>query len=256
MALYKVALITGAAAGIGRALALELACKGTAIAAVDVREDGLRSLAEELDRKRCPISWRVADVTDAAGLAIKAMELEKELGPIELLIANAGIGSETSALKFDADTAARIIGVNLIGVANSLAAVLPGMLERKRGHLVAISSVASFRGLPRMLAYCASKAGVNALMEGLRVEVNEHGLHVTTICPAWIRTALTAQVDLPMENLLEPATAARIIVKAIEQRLPFYSFPRKMVWRLRLLRWLPLSWQDNVIREMTRNKKR
>src|ERR1700682_2713736 len=112
MALYQVALITGAAAGIGRALALELAGEGVAI----------------------------ADVTDSAVLALKTRELEKELGPIDLLIANAGIGSETSALRFDAEATARIIGVNLIGVANSLAAVLPGMLQRKRGHLVAISS--------------------------------------------------------------------------------------------------------------------
>jgi short-subunit dehydrogenase len=170
-----------------------------------------------------------------------------------LLIANAGIGAETSVLNYDAAAMARIIGVNLIGVSNSLAAVLPGMLKRKAGHVVAISSVASFRGLPRMLGYCASKSGVNAIMEGLRVEVKRYGLVVTTICPAWIRTAMTAQIDLPMENLLEPGEAARLIVRAIERRLPFYAFPRKMVWRLRLLRWLPLSWQDNLIRKMTRS---
>jgi short-subunit dehydrogenase len=128
------------------------------------------------------------------------------------------------------------------------------MLKRKAGHVVAISSVASYRGLPRMLAYCASKSGVNALMEGLRVEVKGQGLYATTICPAWIRTPMTAQIDLPMENLLEPGEAARMIVKAIEQRLPFYAFPRKMVWRLRLLRWLPLSWQDALIRKMMRGK--
>jgi short-subunit dehydrogenase len=249
---YKVALITGAGNGIGRALALEFAAKGTAIAAVDIREDSLRSLAREVAAKSCPIAWRIADVTDAAALKINSAELEKELGPIDLVIANAGIGSETSALRFDAAAIARIIGVNLIGVSNSIAAVLSGMLTRKCGHVVAISSVASYRGLPRMLAYCASKAGVNALMEGLRVEVKGHGVDVTTICPAWIRTAMTAQIDLPMENLMEPAEAARLICRAIEQRLLFYAFPRKMVWRLRLLRWLPLKWQDHLIRKMMR----
>jgi short-subunit dehydrogenase len=248
----QIALVTGAGNGIGRAIALELAAKGTSIAALDIREDGLQSLAFEFRSNNLPFAWRVADVTDLATLKSKAAELEHELGPIELMVANAGVGSETSALRYDAAEFARIIGVNLIGVSNSIAAVLPGMLERQRGHLVAISSVASYRGLPRMLAYCASKAGVNSLMEGLRVEVAARGLHVTTICPSWIRTAMTAQIDLPMENLLEPAEAARLIVHAIERRLPFYAFPRKMVWRLRLLRCLPLSWQDNLIRKMMR----
>jgi 3-oxoacyl-[acyl-carrier protein] reductase len=255
MSSFKVALITGAAAGIGRAMALELANKCTAIAAVDVHADGLRSLAEELAVKKCRCAWRVADVTAAEEMRIKTAELERELGPIDLLIANAGIGSETSALRFDAAVFARIIEVNLIGVANSLAAVLPGMLQRKQGHLVGISSVASFRGLPRMLAYCASKSGVNALMEGVRVEVKNHGIHVTTICPSWIRTAMTAQIDLPMENLLSPDEAARVIVRAIERRLAFYAFPRKMAWRLRFLRWLPLKWQDDIIGKMAGGRK-
>src|SRR5437764_652078 len=142
MTQFKVALITGAATGIGRALALELARKGTAIAALDIREEGLRSLAEEIAKVNCRCAWQVADVTAGEDLKNKTAELEKELGPIDLLIANAGIGSETSALRLDTAAFARIIEVNLIGVANSLAAVLPGMLERKHGHLVAISSVA------------------------------------------------------------------------------------------------------------------
>src|SRR5262245_25876477 len=249
---YRVALITGAGSGIGRALALELASKGTAIVAIDVEETGLDSLAKEFRSKNYRLAWRLADVADAAALATKTAELENELGPVDLLIANAGIGSETSALKYDPAMVARIIGVNLIGVSNSIAAVLPGMLARKVGHLVAISSVASYRGLPRMIAYCASKSGVNGLMEGIRAEVKGQGIIATTICPSWIRTPLTTQIDLPMENLLEPDEAARLIVRAIERKLPFYAFPRKMVWRLRLLRCLPSRWQDDWIRKMMR----
>jgi short-subunit dehydrogenase len=250
MSPYKVALITGAGSGIGRALALELGAKGTAIAAIDIHEEGLRWLSKEIGANKRLIAWKIADVTDSEGVKTQTAELEKELGPIDLLIANAGIGSETSALALDAGACARIIRVNLIGVSNTIAAVLPGMLRRQSGHVVAISSVASYRGLPRMLAYCASKSGVNAFMEGLRVEVRGHGVYVTTICPAWIRTPLTAQVNMPMENLLEADVAARLIVKAIERRLPFYAFPPKMVWRLRVLRWLPVNWQDGLIRKM------
>src|SRR5436853_4781211 len=121
---YRVAFITGAASGIGRALALALASKGAAIATVDIAEPGLVSLAKEFEFKSYRLAWRVADVSDAAGLAAKTAELESELGPIDLLIANAGIGSETSALRYDASAVARIINVNLIGVSNSMAAVL------------------------------------------------------------------------------------------------------------------------------------
>src|SRR5207245_2000808 len=100
---------------------------------------------------------------------------------IDLLIANAGIGIETSALAFRAEDIEAQIRVNLIGVANSIEAVLPAMLARRRGHLAAISSLASYRGLPKMAGYCASKAGVNALLDAVRVEVRSHGIAVTTI---------------------------------------------------------------------------
>ena len=130
-------------------------------------------------------------MTDAVALQKAVQALEARLGPVDLLVANAGVGTETSALHFDAAAFANIIQVNLIGVANSAAAVLPGMLARGRGHLVAISSMASYRGLPSLAGYCASKAGVNALMEALRVQVRPRGIWTTTVCPGWIRTPMT-----------------------------------------------------------------
>jgi NAD(P)-dependent dehydrogenase (short-subunit alcohol dehydrogenase family) len=147
---------------------------------------------------------------------------------------------------------AQVIDVNLTGVANSVAAVLPGMRERRRGHLVALSSVASFRGLPRMLAYCASKAGLNAFMEGLRVEVQPWGIHVTVICPGWIRTPMTADLHGRVPGMLEPEAAAAHIVRAIEKRWMYYAFPRAFTWKLRAISWLPWSWQDALIRRMSR----
>lgn len=250
---YQVALITGAASGLGRALSLALAREGTAIAAVDLNEDGLRSLAEELGRLNRRCAWAVADVTDAAALKRGAEELEKSLGPVELLIASAGVGIETSALNLDAAVMAKVIGVNLVGVSNSIAVVLPGMLARKKGHVVAISSVASFRGLPRMLGYCASKAGVNALMEGLRLEVGRHGISATTICPGWIKTPMTEQVKVPMPHILEVEEAARRILGAVQRRDRFFAFPRPVVWRLRFLSWLPAWLQDRLIEKMVKD---
>ena len=127
-------------------------------------------------------------------------EVESKLGPVDILIANAGIGMENSALSFRGEDFEAQVRVNLIGVANSVAAVLPGMIERKRGHLVAISSLASYRGLPLMAGYCASKSGVNALFESLRLELAPLGIDTTIICPGWIKTPLTAHIGVPKPN--------------------------------------------------------
>src|SRR5262249_48943196 len=151
----QVVLITGAAQGIGRQLALQLAREDAVIAAVDLDAELLKGLEVELAGKR--FASAVADVTDRPALFAAVKALEGGLGPVDLLIANAGIGRETSALAFQAEAIEAHVRVNLIGVANSVEAVLPGMLARHSGQLVAISSMASYRGLPRMAGYCASK---------------------------------------------------------------------------------------------------
>lgn len=251
---YRVALITGAGSGIGRELSRQLAGAGVAIAALDREEKGLLSLQEEFQAKGWPIATARADVTDADALRAQTEDLAAKLGPADLLIASAGVGLETSALSLCAKTMAAVVGVNLIGVSNSIAAVLPGMLLRRKGHLVALSSLASFRGLPRMLGYCASKAGLNALMEGLRVEVGHLGVHSSIICPGWIRTPMTANIDAPMSHLMDVDYAAGRILWAIRKKKTYYAFPRGLVWRLKFLTWLPRSWQDKMIRGMLKRK--
>jgi short-subunit dehydrogenase len=128
------------------------------------------------------------------------------------------------------------------------------MLQRGRGHLVAISSLASFRGIPLMAGYSASKAGVNALMDSLRVELRPRGIRTTTVCPGWIRTPLTAHLDIPRK--LEPAEAARRIVRAVRRGVTFYAFPRSDAWPVRLLRWLPTRVSDWLVARMMRRLRR
>src|SRR5437660_9005732 len=212
----QVALITGAASGLGRQLALQMAREGAAIAAIDLQTEPLAALAAELPGNN--VAWAVGDVTDCEALRKAVLQIRQKLGPVDLLIANAGIGITNSALDFRAADFEAQIRVNLIGVANSVEAVLPEMLERKRGHIVGISSLASYRGLPRMLGYCAGKAGVSALMDGLRVELKPHGITVTTICPGWINTALAKIVAVPANQLMELPVAADKIIAAIRQR--------------------------------------
>lgn len=248
---YHAALITGAGSGLGRLLALRMAEAGVAIAALDIRPEGVQSLADEITRQGRRCAWNVGDVTVAEELHSKVAAFEKQVGPIDLLIANAGIGIETSALTYSAADMNKVLGVNLLGVSNSIAAVLPGMLQRRRGHIVAMSSLASYVGIPRMLGYCASKSGVNALMEGLRYEVKSLGIDTTTICPGWIRTPMTEQFvgKLP---LLEPEHAVGRIMKAIRRRQRFFAFPRSTVWKLWLLRWSPAFVGDWLMAHLQR----
>jgi short-subunit dehydrogenase len=238
----RVALITGAGSGIGRQLAHGLAAEGVRIAAVDRNAEALAALAAELKGKS--VACATADVTDAAAVKGAVRQLEEELGPTDLLIGSAGMGRDTPAVSFLAEDVAALVNVNLIGVANSIAAVLPGMRRRRRGHLVAISSLASYRGLPMMAGYSASKAGLNALMDSLRVELRSLGITVTTVCPGWVRTPMTEALHLPPELLMNVEEAGRRILEAIRTRRAFVAFPASNVWRVRLLRYLPRAAGD------------
>jgi NAD(P)-dependent dehydrogenase (short-subunit alcohol dehydrogenase family) len=246
----QVVLITGAASGIGRLVATMLHREGAKIAAIDLRSAPLESLAQELGGER--IGWRVADVTNSVELHKASMELAQGLGPVDILFASAGIGIETSALNMNSAEFTAVISVNLVGVANSIAAVLPGMLERRRGHLVAMSSLASFRGVPRLIAYCASKAGVSSLMEGIRLEVASHGIATTTICPGFIRTPMTDAWGIPPTKLMELPYAAERIVDAIRRRTTYVAFPRGLRMFLSLLRWLPCGMSDWLTMQMVK----
>lgn len=235
----QVVLITGAGGGIGRELARRLAGKGAIIAATDLKADVLDVFMDELRRNGGNGDWQVADVTDRDAMRRAVAHFEQKLGPIEILIANAGIGIENPAVGFDADAFAKQIAVNLQGVANSVEAVLPGMLKRRRGHLVALSSLASYRGFPRMAGYCASKAGVSALWDALRLELKPHGIACTTICPGWIRTPLIQDILVPKPGLMEVNHAVGVMVRAIERRRAYVAFPWPLAWSLVLNRIVP-----------------
>jgi NAD(P)-dependent dehydrogenase (short-subunit alcohol dehydrogenase family) len=238
----RVALITGAGSGIGRQLARLLASEGARVAALDLQPEGLAELTKELSGK--PVAAATADVTDLVATRAAVAELEGRLGPTDLLIACAGIGRKTTTSPLVAEDVNAHIQVNLVGLVNSIGCVLAGMQQRRRGHLVALSSLASYRGLPLMAGYCASKAGVNALFDALRVELRGTGISVTTVCPGWVRTPMTAPLRLPHRELMDVESAAEVILEAIRRRAPFIAFPPRLVWQLRLLRYLPRPISD------------
>jgi NAD(P)-dependent dehydrogenase (short-subunit alcohol dehydrogenase family) len=249
------ALVTGAGSGIGRQLALELARRGWRVAGLDCQPAGLTRLEGEMAAEKRNFASCLADVTDARSMREPVYEMEHRLGPVDLLIACAGVAGETPAVGMDPVAIARIIGINLVGVSNTIAAVLPGMLERRRGHVVAVSSLASFRGLPRQMGYCASKAGLNALMQSLGLDVAPFGVRVTTVCPGHTHTP-QATCMYKSEYLRPVEATAREILWAIDRNKRFHAFPWGVVRQLRCMRVLPERWQARLLeRALARLKK-
>jgi short-subunit dehydrogenase len=232
------AVVTGASSGIGRALAVALARQGARVGAVARRADLLAELAGEVRAAGGTIETAVADVADRAGLAAAIHGLERALGPTDLLIANAGMGADTGAVAMNVPQVEATLRVNFLGVVYAIEAVLPGMIARRSGHVVGMSSIAAFKGLPGAAAYCASKAAVNAYLEGLRIELRAHGVAVTAVCPGFVRTPMVAK-NPPMPFLMEPAAAAARILRALRRKPAVFAFPWQMKLLIRFARWAP-----------------
>ena len=224
----KVVLITGASSGIGRGLALELARRGARLGLTARRAEVLDDLVREIKTAGGSAIAIAVDVKDAGAMRDAAKRLQEDVGPIDVLIANAGIGTNTAAAKLQPSDVANVIDTNVLGAVNSVAAVIPEMVARGSGQLVAISSLSAYRGLPKSAAYCASKAAMSAFFESVRLDLVNTGVKVTIIHPGFIKTPLTAGRAAKMPYLMELDYAVKKIVGAIERGKKSYSFP----WQL------------------------
>ena len=235
----KVILLTGASSGIGRALALELAQKKARVGLLARREPLLQELTQEFLALDVPCALAVADVSRRDDVQRAARQVADQLGPIDILIANAGVGTPTFLDPVNIQDVERMFQVNLFGMIYAIEAVLPTMLQRRAGQIAAVSSLAAFKGLPGESAYCASKAAMNIYLEGLRIQLREKKIAVTTICPGFVHTPMTAANDFHMPMAMSAAQAATNILRAIARRKKIYRFPRAMSWLMRLTSILP-----------------
>jgi short-subunit dehydrogenase len=236
----QVAIITGASSGIGWALARALAAEKCHVGLVARRQDRLDALADEIRKAGGTAAVATADVADREQVFEAVRVLRQQLGPPDLLVANAGVGVTTQIDPVNLDDIENTIRVNLLGVIYALSAALPEMLRCGRGHLAAISSQAAYKGLPGESAYCASKAAVNAYLEGLRMQLRPRGIAVTTICPGFVHTPMTeAEGFKRMPWVMSADEAARRIVRALRRRAKVYSFPWQMNILMGLTRWAP-----------------
>jgi short-subunit dehydrogenase len=234
----QVVIITGASSGIGWALAKEFARHGAKLGLLARRDEKLRQLSEEIRATGGIAEFAVTDVRERAPLGEAIVTLEAKLGPCDVLVANAGVGSTNTIDDLNVDGAETVIRVNLLGVVYSIEAVLPGMLKRGRGAVAALSSLASYKGIPSAAAYCASKAAVNSYMESLRIQLYGKGVSFTTICPGFIRTPMT-ESNKGMFLILEAQAAARKIVRAIGRQKKVFNFPWLTTRLMKLTFWAP-----------------
>jgi short-subunit dehydrogenase len=248
-----VTIVTGASSGIGRSLARRLARRGDPVALLARRRALLDELAGEIAAAGGRALAVTCDVTDAAQVAAAVREVEKQLGPVERLVANAGGGTPTFVDAFDADAVAACIDLNLIGAARCIEAVLPGMLARRSGHLVAVSSLAASRGLPSAAAYSAAKAGLDHFMESLRIDLRGRGVSVTVIAPGFVRRK--AKSKKPRLFSVDVETAARRIERAIDRRAAYAAFPWHVVLAIRLGQLLPAPLYDALLADRGRKPK-
>jgi 3-oxoacyl-[acyl-carrier protein] reductase len=242
-------LLTGAAHGIGHATASALARSGSPVALVDCDGPAVRELARQLESEGARVACAEVDVTDRDALQRAVAGFAEALGPIEVLVACAGVGTLTLVPELDTTTLRQTLDVNLVGVAQSIEAVLPGMIALRRGHIVGVASMAGYRGFPWMISYSASKAALIAYLEALRPGLRRRGITVTTVCPGFVRTRMCTGVPYQHPvKMMEPADAARYLVRAIERRPRNCIFPWDMRIGLAILRYMPDSFFDRLMR--------
>lgn len=238
------ALVTGAASGIGRATAFELARRGAVLSLLDVAKDGVSDVARRIIEDGGQAAAHVADVSDAG--AIDA--LVGELPPVDFLVSNAGVAVVAPFVETKREDWDWIAGINLWGPLHLVRRLLPGMIARQRGHLAFVASLSGLVGAPGMVAYTTTKFALVGFAEALRYELAGTGVGVTSICPGYVRTNLhkaTRYANKGFRHFLDrapswygltDASVARSIADGIERSTPLLVLgPEKLGWWLKRL---------------------
>ncbi len=238
--------LVGASSGIGAALAAELLARGARVALSARREASLASLADAEHALAVPM-----DVTDPASVAAAHARVLAQWGGVDLTIWLAGTYAPMRAAQFDLETARRLVRVNLEGVLNGLAVLLPALRRDRRGGIAIVSSVAGYRGLPKALVYGPTKAALNNLAESLFLDLHPLGIGVYLINPGFVRTPLTALNDFRMPAMISAQQAARRIVAGFERGVFEIHFPGRFTRAMKALQLLPHRAYFALVRRLT-----
>lgn len=246
------AWITGASSGIGRALALSLAADGWKVAVTARSEDKLADLAEAAKGLAGHVMVFAGDVSQADDMVALCDAITETLGPLALLVANAGVYLPQDGLDGDRQEWKTTIDVNLSGTVNVVLPVIAKMKAAGQGQIAIVSSVAGYRGLPTSAAYGATKAALINMAESLKFDVDKAGIRMQVINPGFVDTPATAENPFPMPHLVTVDEAVSEIRKGLVHPSRFeIAFPRAFVRQLKLLRMLPYSLYFKLIARST-----
>lgn len=245
---WKTALVTGASSGLGRGLATWLTKRGVKVYAAARRLELLESLKAEAGELLVPIRL---DVSNGAATFAAVEQLDADSGGLDLVIANAGVGAETRPKKVDWANVQQQLDVNVTGATATLTGALCGMVKRKRGHVVGISSLAGLIPLPNNATYCASKAYVAMFLDSLRVDLERYGVDVTCIHPGFVKTDMTAK-NKPdeMPFLLELDDAVDRMGRALVRKSKTYAFPWQLSSLIGASGAMPMGVRNALLRKL------
>lgn len=248
---YRNAFITGASSGIGLGLAKRMARDGVEVVLAARSEDVLESEAAKIRDGGGKARVCVLDVTDAMATQNTLREIDDELDGLDLVVANAGVLGGRWSGKIDwQEHCEPVIGVNIVGFTATVTALTPRMVERKRGHIVGVSSLAGYRGLPRWALYCGSKAYISNFLESLRIDLRKTGVKVTDIRPGFVRTPFTGEGADELPFLIEADEATKLIWKGIKKNKPVVEFPWQVAKLLRGSQFTPPAIYDMAIKKV------
>lgn len=217
--------ITGASSGIGEALAYTLSRRGANLVLSSRREDALQSVREQCARPDDHVV-QTLDLAEPASLEAAADTVQETVGPVDVLVNNAGISQRGTAAETDMSVVRKIMEVNFFGAVALAKAVLPGMKHRERGHIAVVSSVVGKFSTPLRSTYSASKHALHGWFEGLRAEVCDDNIGVSMVCPGFVRTNVSANSltsegrplgHAAQEKGIPPGECATAIADAIEE---------------------------------------
>lgn len=239
-------IITGASSGLGAALAKEYAAPDVILGLTGRHAPRLEETAHECRERGAVVHTGLIDVRDRAGLTHFLIHFD-ESHAVDLVVANAGIAGENFDGPESEDHTLAVFETNVTGALNTIHPLLPRMIDRKRGQVAIISSIAGIRALPQAPAYSASKAAMRYYGEALRGFLAPRGIEVSVICPGWIKTGMTANTRSYMPLIMSAEAAARKIRRGLAGNRGCIAFPRRLYYPVLLFSVIPNFLTDPLL---------
>lgn len=238
--------VTGASSGIGYACVLEFVKQGVKSVVISGRN---KKKLQELKSKISGTNVIILpfDVTSREQTLQAAKQVVTELGGIDLVFLNAGASEHFDIRSFDSAIFDRMIQLNYLSLVYGVEAVLPLLRKSTEPHLVGMSSVASYGGLPGAGSYCAAKAAARVFLESIKIDLLREHIPVSIVCPGFVKTPLTDKHQFKMPFIISAEQAAKIIVKGVRNKTDEIDFPKRMSVFLKLMNCLPAKYYTKVM---------